>query len=167
MLQTSRKVLRIAGLATAALTMTVVGTAAANRGADTEPPAQQHTSHTVTFTETDIGAPISQQGSTSVDVISSTNSLDGNGAQVEHETINGKTGTDTVTHYQANGVSRSTDTFTFATPDANGIVSFSGHGKCTGGTGVHKHEKCNYTLGGTQDTQTNVFTLQISGTDTR
>lgn len=123
------------------------------------------------FTETDVGATISLSGTSYEAVYKSTNSIDGSGATVQTGTVSGAslplTGTDTDIAYYPNGVSKATDTFTIAAPDANGISALSGSGHCTGGTGVHKKEKCSYTFTGTYNTKTTVTTTSTKGTDTR
>jgi hypothetical protein len=43
-------------------------------------------------------------------------------------------------------------------PNANDISTFIGSGKCVGGTGVHKKQKCTYTFTGTAHTKTTVYT---------
>ncbi len=167
MLQTRRMALRAAAVAAAVLVMTAGAAAAANRGSGTALAAQKHKSRTVTYTETDTGAQISQNGSLSVQVTAGTNSLDGDGASVTTITLNGNIGTDTSILYHANGVGRFKEAFTLGAPDANGMIPFTGSGQCTGGTGVHKHEKCSYTYAGTENPQTTVFHLKITGTTTR
>ena len=47
------------------------------------------------------------------------------------------------------------------------MITLTGSGTCTGGTGVHKHEKCSYTLTGTTNPQTNVSSTKEVGTTTR
>lgn len=74
-------------------------------------------------------------------------------------------GTDSNISYFANGVQRSTDTFTIEEPDANGISRFTGKGKCTGGTRKHKTLKCTFTETGTVDMNPGgVATLKVVGT---
>jgi hypothetical protein len=167
MLQTRQRAIRVAGVAAAVLVMTAGAAAGVDRGTGVALAAQKHASRTITYTETDTGAQISQNGSMSVQVTASTNSLDGDGASVTTITLNGNTGTDTSILYQANGVGRYKETFTLGAPDASGMIPFTGSGTCTGGTGVHKHEKCSYTYTGTQNLQTTVFHLKITGTTTR
>ena len=43
----------------------------------------------------------------------------------------------------------------------------TGSGKCAGGTGVHKHEKCNFTFDGSVNPTTTVFNSNVTGTLTR
>jgi hypothetical protein len=122
---------------------------------------------TVSWTQTGIGSSISKDGSIMI-VAAVKNSLDGDGAVVATVTLNGTNGTDTATRYQANGVQKFQESFTLGTPDANGLTPYSGTGKCTGpGTGVHKHEQCNYTYTGTLNSTTQVVEFSISGTTTR
>lgn len=121
----------------------------------------------VAFTQTGTGAVISQNGSTIL-VAAVKNSLDGDGATVATLTLNGTSGTDTATRYQANGVGKFEETFTLGAPDANGLVPVTGSGKCVnGGTGVHKNEKCSYTYTGTQNPTTNTVSFNITGTTSR
>jgi hypothetical protein len=107
-----------------------------------------------TFTENVIAASITADGSESVAKI--TDSVDGPGAgtsrSVSTSTSYPFKGTDTNISYFANGVQRSTDTFTIEKPDANGISKFTAKGKCTGGTRTHKSLKCTFTESGTVDT---------------
>jgi hypothetical protein len=122
---------------------------------------------TTSWTQTGTGSSISKDGSIMI-VAAVKNSLDGDGAVVATVTLNGTSGTDTATRYQANGVQKFQESFTLGTPDANGLTPYSGTGKCTGpGTGVHKHEQCNYTYTGTLNSTTQVVEFSISGTTTR
>jgi hypothetical protein len=122
---------------------------------------------TVPWTQSGIGANINQSGSMLV-VASVKNSVDGDGAVVSTVTLNGNSGTDKATRYQANGVQNFEETFTLGAPDANGLIPYEGSGKCTGpGTGVHKNEKCSYTYSGSLDPTTNQVKFDITGTTTR
>ena len=76
------------------------------------------------------------------------------------------TGKDRVTNYFADGVSKTTNTFEVSAPDASGIGTITGSGKCVGGTGVHKHEHCAYTFTGTFDYKTTLTKLTSIGTVT-
>src|SRR5260370_19080193 len=158
MLQTGRRVLSVvavAAMAAAGLIMTTGDGAAASRG-----------SRTVGWTQTGTGAQISQNGSTLVIVSAVTNSLDGDGAVVATVTLNGNSATDTAVRYQANGVGRFEETLTLGAP-ANGVIPYTGTGKCTAGTGVHKHERCSYTFTGTENASTSMASFKITGTTTR
>jgi hypothetical protein len=166
MSQTRRRAIRVAGVAAAVLVMTAGGAATTNRGTGTALAAQQHKSRTVPYTETATCARISQNGSMSVLVCAGTNSIDGNVAAVATITLNGLSGTDTSIEYDANGSRRVKETYTAAV-GANGMITLTGSGTCTGGTGVHKHEKCSYTLTGTTNPQTNVSSSKEVGTTTR
>jgi hypothetical protein len=123
------------------------------------------------LTETLIGAQVSVKGSSSESVYKVNSSLDHAGAAIQDVTVTGTTfplsGKDTFTTYYPNGVARSRDTFTLATLDANGISLITGSGKCLGGTGVHKKEKCTYTFKGTYNSKTTVASVKVTGTDTR
>lgn len=127
--------------------------------------------HKRTFKETGLGAVIVQSGNSFEAVLQATNSLNGDGAGVQvgvySSTTFPVTGTDTVHEYFANGVLITKDTFTIAAPNAAGISTITGSGKCAGGTGVHKKEKCTYTVAGTINTKTLVDSATITGTDTR
>jgi hypothetical protein len=166
MLQTGRRAIRVAGVAAAVLVMTAGVAAAANRGTGTALPARQHTSRTVKYTETYTCAIISQNGPMVVEACAGHNSVDGDLARVATSTLNGTTGTDTAIDYRINGVSRANETFTIGARDANGMTPYTETGTCTGGTGVHKHEKCSYTITGTLN-QTLVDRGTITGTTTR
>jgi len=164
MLQTRRSAVRVAGATAALLIMTTGSAAAANRGTAAAPAAQKR--HTVPYTVTATCAPISQNGSVSVIVCAGTHSLDGDIAAVATITLNGLSGTDTSIEYDANGARRVKETFTAAL-DANGMITLTGSGTCTGGTGVHKHEKCSYTLNATENPQTRLSHSTETGTTTR
>jgi hypothetical protein len=166
MLQTRRRAIRVAGVVAAVLVMTAGVAAAANRGTGTALAAQQHTARTVPYTETATCASLGHHGSISVQVCAGTNSIDGKVAAVAKITLNGLSGTDTSIEYDANGSRRVKETFTAAV-GANGMITLAGSGTCTGGTGVHKHEKCSYTLTGTTNPQTNLSSSKEVGTTTR
>jgi hypothetical protein len=165
MLQARRRTLRVAGIAAAMLLMTAGSAAAANHGTGTAAAAQRK-SRTVTFTETATCAPISQNGAVSEEVCAGTHSLDGDVAAVATIALNGLSGTDTSIEYDANGARRVKETFTGA-PGPNGMITLTGSGTCTGGTGVHRHEKCGYTLTVTTDPQTRLSHSTETGTTTR
>jgi hypothetical protein len=131
----------------------------------------KHKTKTRKYTEVLNGAQLSGSGNTGVDLYQVKSSVDGSGAAVQHVTVAGSTfpltGTDKVNAYFADGVSRTKDTFTLATPDANGNSALSGSGKCVGGTRVHRHEKCHYTFTGTYNIKTLLVNATVHGTDTR
>jgi hypothetical protein len=121
---------------------------------------------TTTWTQSGTGALINRNGST-LAVAAVTNSLDGDGAVVSKVTLNGSGGTDTAVRYQANGVGTFKETFTNGAPDANGVIPYTGRGTCTGGTGVHRREKCSYSFTGSYDPKTSVVSFTITGTTIR
>jgi len=147
---------------TAAVLVITACSAAASTGAV----AAQPKPRTVPYTETGLCAPISQTGSTRVLVCAGTSSIDGNGAAVATITVNGLHGSDTSIEYSANGARRVKETFT-AVVAANGMITLTGSGICTGGTGVDKHVKCSYTLTGTTSPGSNVSSTKEVGTITR
>jgi hypothetical protein len=151
-------------MAVAVLVMTAGAAGAANRGAATALAPQKP--RPVPYTGTATCAQINQTGSTHMIVCAGTSSIDGDIAAVATITLNGTSGTDTSIEYDANGARRVKETFTGGV-DANGMVTLTGTGTCTGGTGVHKHEKCSYTLTGTTNPQTNLSTNKEVGTTTR
>lgn len=120
-----------------------------------------------------LGAQISGQGTSSFQAAYKvTSSADGSGAAVQVGKTTGTkfplSGTSSDSAYFADGVSKSKDTFKIATPNAaSGISVVTGTGKCVGGTGVHKHEKCSYKLVGTINTKTNVSKVTVTGKTTR
>jgi hypothetical protein len=123
---------------------------------------------TKTWTQTGVGASIAQDNGSLFLVAAMKNSLDGDGATVSTVTLNGSKGTDTATRYMTNGVQKFEEEFTLGAADANGLITFTGTGKCTGpGTGVHKHEKCRYTYEGTLDPETSVVHFKVTGTIAR
>jgi len=124
------------------------------------------------FTLTQLGAQIIQRGTSFQAVYKVTSSLDGSGASVQVGKVKGTafplSGSDTTTTYFANGVSKTKNTFTLGTPNAEGISALTGTGKCVGGgTGVHKHEQCTYTFKGTYNNLTTLTAVKATETDTR
>ena len=81
-------------------------------------------------------------------------------------TFSGLHGTDTSIEYSANGARKVKETFTAAVA-ANGMITLTGSGICTGGTGVYKHVKCSYNLTGTMNPGSNVSSSKEVGTITR
>jgi Na+/glutamate symporter len=121
---------------------------------------------TIHYTATATCAQISQTGSTLKIVCAGTTSIGQDGAAVATITLNGTHGTATAVGYFANGVRESRETFTLAM-DATGMVSLTGTGTCTGGTGFFKHARCSYTLTGTTNPKTLVGSSNEVGTITR
>jgi hypothetical protein len=153
---------RVAGMAT--LVGLVVAVSFASAGAAA-------TKHARAFTQTDLGAQISMNGTSFQTAYKVTDSLDGSGASVQTGKVSGTafplSGSDSDIAYFANGVGRTKDTFKLGTPDANGISAITGHGKCVGGTGIHKTEKCSYSFTGTYNTKTTIAKVKVTGTVTR
>ena len=100
-----------------------------------------------------------------------TNPLNGTGAGIQDGSITGTnfpiSGKSTVTDYFADGVQNLKETFTLGAPNANGISTLAGNGKCVSGTGVHKKQKCTYTFTGTDNFNKNIFSVKVTGTYTR
>ena len=76
-------------------------------------------------------------------------------------------GASSVTIYYRDGVSKQLISWKQLAPNSSGISKFTGHGKCAGGTGIHKKEKCNYTFTGTYNGKTTWNDIRLTGTDTR
>jgi hypothetical protein len=74
--------------------------------------------------------------------------VDGTGASVEAHGLSAQR--QRYDHaYFANGVSKSKETFKLGAANAQGISAITGSGKrISGGTSVHKNEKCSYTFTG-------------------
>jgi hypothetical protein len=127
--------------------------------------------HKRAFTDIALGGNISTNGLNFQAAYKDTNSLNGSGAAVQTGKISGTafplSGTDTTNSYSASGLSQTKDKFKLAPPNAKGISAITGSGKCVGGTGIHKHETCSYTLTGTYDTKTTITNVKETGTDTR
>ena len=123
------------------------------------------------YTETLTGARISLHGASFESVYKVVSKVDRTGAAIQDGTFTATTfpltGTETFTTYFANGVLRATSTFTLTAPDASGTGTITGSGKCVGGTGVHKREKCAFKLNGTYNSTTTVTNVTVAGTDTR
>jgi hypothetical protein len=123
------------------------------------------------FTATLTGGLLSSHGTSFESVYKVVSSLDGTGAAIQDSTFAGTTlpanGKDTWTTYFANGVSKRKDTFTLSALNSSGISTVTGSGKCAGGTGVHRNEKCTYAFKGTFNSKTGISILNVKGTDTR
>ncbi len=154
---------RTAVLTTCALLIGFVATAAAASGVDTA----GHSTRARALRIQLYGARIST-GDYAFKVSSS---LDGTGAAITHVTSSSSTfpitGKSVTKIYFADGVSKHRDSFKQDAPNAQGISKFTGSGRCAGGTGIHKSEKCHYAFTGTYDNNTNQNDLKITGTDTR
>ena len=164
MLQTRSRTLRIAGMAAAVVVMAAGAAAALNGGTGAAlAPQKRARSRTPRPVPARRSA---KPGPTRVIVCAGTNSLYGSGAAVATITLNGVNGTDTSIEYDAYGARRVKETFTAAV-GANGAITLTGSGTCTGGTGVYKHARCSYTLTGTMNPQSNVSSSMEVGTITR
>jgi hypothetical protein len=129
--------------------------------------ASEYGGREVEWTQTGIGAVITQEDGSMIAVAAVENSADGPGAVVAEITLNGTSGTQRATRYTAKGVLVGEEEFTLGTPDAAGAVPFTGSGECVeGGTRAYKNAECSYTVTGTLD-PTNVVTFEITGTTTR
>jgi hypothetical protein len=163
MSKTMRRRLRataVAAVAAAGLVVTATAGGAA-AGARVTPAAAAKDKP---FTQAITGAQISGNGSTLVSVWSVKSSVEGDGAGVVTITLNGSEATGTGTEYWASGAAKFTETFTLGAPAADGTIPYTGSGKCAGGTGVHKKEKCSFTFDGSLNPTTNVFTSNVTGT---
>lgn len=122
------------------------------------------------FTETLVGAEISAHGNSAVEVFKTVSSLDGTCATIAHDLNAGTTfpisGTDAVTTYCKDGVLKTASKYVLNAPNSNGIIAYTGSGKCVAGAGVHKKEKCTYTFKGTFNTKTNIDKAKFTGTAT-
>jgi hypothetical protein len=120
------------------------------------------------FTETSTGALISIKGLSFEGVFKVTSSADGTGAGIEDGSVTASafplSGKNTLAEYFADGVQKLKETYKLGAPNANGTSTITGSGKCVGGTGVHKKEKCTYTVTGTTNSKTNVDTVKVTGT---
>jgi hypothetical protein len=124
---------------------------------------------TVSFKQSLDGAQISSSGTSFVQVYKVHDNRSGDGAAVQNATadVNTLTGNSTTIIYWRNGTSTSKETFTFTAPDANGTIHIAGKGKTVKGTGTHKGEKSNYTFTGTQNSQTTVTHVDVTGKVTK
>jgi hypothetical protein len=167
MLHLRRRALRVVAVAavgTAVLVMTAASGMAegSHQGASSAPKKEKE------WTQSGIGASITQPDGSMLLVASIKNSLDGDGATVAKLTLNGTSGTNTATRYTASGVGTFEEEFNLGAADASGTIPITGTGKCVkGGTGVNKGEKCNYTYTATLNPSTNVVSFDIIGTTTR
>ena len=165
MLHTRRRTLRVvavAAVATAGLVMTAASGMAEGSHQSGSAPKEKE------WTQTFIGASITQPDGSMLTVGSIQNSLDGDGATVAKVTLNGTSGTNTATRYTARGAGKFEEEFNLGAADASGMIPITGSGKCVkGGTGVYKGEKCNYTYTGALNPNTTVVTINITGTTTR
>lgn len=122
------------------------------------------------FTETIVGAEIGGTAAHPVEVFKIVSSLDGTCAGITHDSEAGTSfpihGTYTGTTYCANGVSKTSAKYVLQAPK-NGMIAYTGSGKCVGGTRVHKKEKCTFTFKGVFNEKTNNDSAKSTGTDTR
>jgi hypothetical protein len=132
-------------------------------------PAVGASKKTTSFKEALDGAQISSSGTSFVQVYKVQNNRSGAGAAVQHATadVNTLTGSSTTVTYWRDGTTTSHETFTFTAPDANGTIQLSGKGKTVKGTGKHKGEKSTFTFTGTQNSQTTVTHVDVTGKVTR
>ena len=122
----------------------------------------------ITWNQTGTGAVITREDGSMFAVATIDNSGDGPGAVVAKITLNGSSGTQKALRYTANGVFAGDEKFTLDPPRTDGTIPFTGSGVCVkGGTRVHKHERCSYTVSGTLDPVTNIVSFEIAGTSTR
>ncbi len=114
------------------------------------------------------GVVLARNGNSITSLYKVHSSLYGNGAAVQHAKLLNSSfpirGTDTVTAYYADGAARTGDRFTLGSPNPSGIAIITGTGKCTGGTGIHRHQRCAYKLTGTYNTKTMVSQVTATGT---
>jgi hypothetical protein len=127
--------------------------------------------HKRSFTAVAVGAQISANGNRFETVYRVIRSPDGGGAGMQDGVLLGSTypvtGNDAMKLFYADGVQRTSDTFTRGTPRTDGIGEISGKGTCTTGSGLHRGEKCTYTITGSYDLNTGVTKLRFAGTFTR
>ena len=127
-----------------------------------------------TYSETLLGKVINARGTSFENAFKVESSVNGSGAAVQVGKIIGHLAPlagsilsgSTTTGYYANGVSITKETFLLL-PTANGsIFTIKGHGKCVGGTRVHKTERCSYTFKGTLDNKTTLTKVKVTRTTT-
>jgi hypothetical protein len=149
----------------------VAAIAAAGLGVAGVAPAAAKAPHKRGFTVVAVGAQISANGNRFETVYRVIRSPDGGGAGIQDGVLLGSTypvtGNDTMKLFYADGVQHMSDTFTRGAPHTDGIGDITGKGACTTGSGLHKGEKCTYTISGTYDLQTGVTKLRFTGTLTR
>ncbi|MEA2211504.1 MAG: hypothetical protein QOF83_1452 [Solirubrobacteraceae bacterium] len=117
-----------------------------------------------------VGIVLTRSGNSAVSLYKVHSSLYGQGAAIQHAKLKNSNfpihGTDTVTTYYADGAAATKDTFTVGTLNASGIGAITGSGRCTGGTGIHKHQRCTYKLTGTYNAKTTISHVTATGTVT-
>jgi hypothetical protein len=127
--------------------------------------------HKRSFTAVAVGAQISANGNRFETVYRVIRSPDGGGAGMQDGVLLGSTypvtGTDTMKLFYADGVQRTSDSFTREAPHTDGIGEITGKGTCTTGSGLHEGEQCTYSITGTYDLNTGVTKLRFAGTFTR
>ncbi len=132
------------------------------------PAPTKHTLH-----ETVTGAAIILSGTKGELVYKVTNPVDGTGAGIDDFTNNGTTtplsGKGTLVAYFADGVQNLQETYKLGVPNASGIATLTGSGKCVSGTLARKTQKCTYTFAGTENLSSFpfAFTVKVTGTYTR
>jgi hypothetical protein len=122
--------------------------------------------HTLIATVT--GALISLHGTSGENIYKVTSPIDGTGAGIydfsDSATTPPLSGKGALVSYYANGVQKLHETFKLSAPNASGITTLTGSGKCVGGTRVHKNEKCTYSFTGTENLSTFRFSVKLTGT---
>jgi hypothetical protein len=119
----------------------------------------------VSFKQALDGAQISSNGTSFVQVYKVQDNRSGPGAAVQSATADVSTlsGTSSTIIYWRNGTSTTSETFTYTAPDANGNIHLTGSGKIVKGTGKHKGQKGTFTFTGTQNPQTTVTHVDVTG----
>jgi hypothetical protein len=93
-------------------------------------------------------------------------SVAGDGAAVQKITsLSATAGTDVTHNYYKNASAVSHDSFTLSAPDADGVISVTGHGKDVSGTGLFRHIRSTYTFTGTFNTKTGINHTEVAGTE--
>lgn len=122
-------------------------------------------SKTIHYTQKITGAEIS--GTQAVFKIR--DSFVGNGAGVQNIKLNssGTGGTSTTVAYYGDASGTAKGPFKLGTPNAQGVVTVTGSGTSTGGTGKLKGYKAKFTISGTFNTKTLVYQVTVHGTATK
>jgi len=122
-------------------------------------------SKTIHYTEKVTGAEIS--GTQAVFKIHDSVVGDGAGVQNVKLNSNGLSGTSTTVAYYGDASGKAKGPFKLGTPNAQGVVTVTGSGTGSGGTGKLKGYTAKFTLTGTFNTKTLVYQVTVHGTETK
>jgi hypothetical protein len=122
------------------------------------------------FTMEEVGNRLSTSGPRYEDIYRVQSSPFGEGSVIRDavltNTVFPASGSDVAKTYDRGGRTFAKETYTFGTPNTDGVGPITGRGSCTSGTGRHLGETCTYTMKGSFNLITGITRLTLSGTYT-